>query len=128
MEDFEIKYKEYNRSNIDSAREMRKAPTPAEEKMWQEIIKNRPWGYKFTRQKPIWSFILDFYCAKLWLAIELDWEGHKKNKEYDKQRTSFLSSKWISVIRYRNNDIIHKADKVYKDLLDYIKEKEIENK
>lgn len=126
MEDFEIKYKEYNRSNIDSAREMRKNPTPAEEKMRDEMLRHRPWGYKFARQKPIWSFILDFYCAKLWLAIELDWEGHKKNKQYDKQRTSFLSSKWVSVIRYRNNDIIKDIDKVYKKLLDYIKG--IENK
>jgi len=126
MENFEIKYKEYNRGNTDSAREMRKSPTPAEERMWQEVIKNRPWGYKFTRQKPIWSFILDFYYTKLCLAIELDWEGHKKNKEYDKQRISFLSSKWVSVIRYRNNDIIKDIDSVYKDLLDYIKN--IENK
>lgn len=121
MDDIWIKYKEYNRSNIASAREMRKNPTPAEEKMWQEILKYRPWGYKFTRQKPIWSFILDFYCAKLSLAIELDWEVHKKNKEYDKQRTVFLLSKWISVIRYWNNEVIKDIDKVYKDLLDYIK-------
>ena len=62
------------------------------------------------------------YCARLSLAIELDWEGHKKNKEYDSQRTSFLSSSWISVIRYGNNEVINKIDKVYKDLLDHIKE------
>jgi len=114
------KYKSYNRSNISSAREMRKNPTPAEEKMWHEILKHRPWGYKFTRQKPIWSFIVDFYCANLSLAIELDWEVHKKNKEYDKERYCFLSSKWISVIRYRNNDVLNNTDKVYKDILDYI--------
>ncbi len=59
------------------------------------------------------------------MAIELDGEGHKKNREYDKQRTSFLSSKWILVIRYRNNDIIKNIDNAYKELLDYIKE--IEN-
>jgi len=126
MNDFWIEYKSYNRSNTDSAREMRKNPTPAEEKMWQELLRHRPWGYKFTRQKPIWSFIVDFYCSKLSLAIELDGEVHKNNKEYDKQRTSFLSSKSISVIRYRNNDIMKNIDNVYKDLLNYIKE--IENK
>jgi very-short-patch-repair endonuclease len=124
MDEYWIKYKSYNRSNTPSAREMRKNPTPAEEKMWQDILKHRPWGYKFTRQKPIWSFILDFYCAKLSLAIELDGEVHKKNKEYDKKRTSFLFSKWISVIRYWNNEVIKNTDKVYKDLLDYIRETE----
>lgn len=122
MNEGEIKYKAYNKSNIDSAREMRKNPTPAEEKMRNEILKHRLWGYKFTRQKPIWSFILDFYCAKLSLAIELDGEVHKNNKEYDKERISFLSSKWISVIRYRNNEVIKNIDKVYKDILNYIKE------
>jgi very-short-patch-repair endonuclease len=73
MDDFSVKYKEYNRGHNIFAREMRKNPTPAEEKMWQEILKNRPWGYKFTRQKPIWSFILDFhillqkYISYFWL-------------------------------------------------------------
>jgi|GEM_PF-2532138 len=43
----------YNRSNILFAREMRKNPTPAEQKMWYEILKHRPLGYKFTRQKPL---------------------------------------------------------------------------
>jgi len=56
------------------------------------------------------------------LAIELNGEVHKNNKEYDKERISFLSSKWISVIRYRNNEVIKNIDKVYKDILNYIKE------
>jgi very-short-patch-repair endonuclease len=101
---------------------MRKKPTPAEDKMWQEILRHKPWWYKFTRQKPIWSFILDFYCSKLALAIEIDWEAHRNNKEYDKERTCFLASKWIFVIRYWNNEVINKPDNVYKDLLAYIKE------
>jgi very-short-patch-repair endonuclease len=42
MDDFSVKYKEYNRGHNIFAREMRKNPTPAEEKMWQEILKNRP--------------------------------------------------------------------------------------
>ena len=156
MDEFWPKYKSYNRSNVSSAREIIKNPTPAEEKMRHEILKHRPWWYKFTRQKPLWSFILDFYillqknfhflieeyivvnaiiphyvsylfswqlyCSKLSLAIELDWEVHKNNKEYDKERTIFLSEKWISVIRYRNNEVIKNPDKIYKDILDYIKE------
>ncbi len=121
MNDFWIQYKSYNRSNISSARAMRKNPTPAEEKMWEEILKHRPWWYKFTRQKPLWSFIVDFYCAKLWLAIEIDGEIHKKNKEYDKERTYSLLSQWISVIRYWNSEVIKNPDSVYKDLLKYIK-------
>ena len=120
MDEFGPRCKFYNRSNISFAREMRKNPTPAEEKMRHEILKHRPWGYKFTRQKPLWSFIVDFYCAKLSFAIELDWEVHKKNKEYDKERTCFLSSHWVSVVRYWNNEVMKNVDRVYKDILHYI--------
>lgn len=53
---------------------MRRNPTPAEQKLWEDVLKHRPLGYKFTRQKPLDFFIVDFYCAKLRLAIELDGE------------------------------------------------------
>ncbi len=122
MDDFEIKFKQYNRWNVQSAKEMRNNPTPAEKQMRQEILKNKPLGYKFTRQKPIWSFIVDFYCSKLALVIELDWEIHKKTKKYDAQRTCFLKEQWLSVIRYWNNEALKNPDKIYKDILDIIKE------
>jgi very-short-patch-repair endonuclease len=70
---------------------MRKRPTLAEEKMRQSFLRYRPVGYKFTRQKPIGPFILDFYCANLSLAIEVDGEIHKTKQEYDHKRTLYLN-------------------------------------
>ena len=122
MEETRIKYKEYNRGNVDNAKKMRSNPTKAEEKMRKEILQYRPWWYKFLRQKPIWPFVVDFYCSKLSLAIELDWEIHKKTKDYDSQRSNFLTDYWISVIRYRNDEVMKNIDVVYKDLMEFIKE------
>jgi len=53
----------------------RNNPTEAEYIMWQFLRKNK---YKFVRQKPILRFIVDFYCKKLLLAIEIDGEIHNK--------------------------------------------------
>ena len=101
---------------------MRQNPTSGEDMMREHILKHRPLGYKFTRQKLIGSFIVDFYCAKLALAIEVDGEIHKKRKEYDKQRSCFLVDNWVSVTRYWNNEILNTIDEVYKDLMNFMRE------
>lgn len=48
-------------------------------------------GYKFSRQKPLGFFIVDFYCAKLKLAIEIDGSSHDGREEYDARRTKELN-------------------------------------
>ncbi|MEI8091577.1 MAG: DUF559 domain-containing protein [bacterium] len=124
MGEFILGYKLYNTGNVPDARRMRNKPTPAENKMWQEFLKHRPGGYKFTRQKPIGPFILDFYCSALFLAVEVDGEIHKSRKEYDQERTTYLINCGISVARYRNNQIFNDSDGVYYDLLQFIYELE----
>jgi len=53
---------------------MRQNPTPAERKLWQDYLKEFP--LKVWRQKPIDNFIVDFYCAKLKLVIEVHGDTH----------------------------------------------------
>ena len=77
--------------------------------------------YKFTRQKPIWSFILDFYCAKLLLWIEIDGWYHDENQEYDRNRDSEIKHHWIQIIRFRNKDIEKDLDAVISKLSNKIK-------
>ena len=122
MDEYGPRCRAYNRSNTDNARKMRQNPTSGEDMMREHILKHRPLGYKFTRQKLIGSFIVDFYCAKLALAIEVDGEIHKKRKEYDKQRSCFLVDNWVSVTRYWNNEILNTIDEVYKDLMNFMRE------
>ena len=65
----------------------------------------------------IWSFILDFYCSKLLLAIEIDGDTHIGNEIYDEERSIFLEKKWIQVIRYTNRDVYDSLDALVSDLL-----------
>lgn len=76
---------------------------------------------KFTRQKPLDEYIVDFYCSELMLAIEIDGDSHAEQVEYDQNRTLSLNQLGIEVIRYANKDVITNMDGVYSDLLKKIK-------
>jgi very-short-patch-repair endonuclease len=54
------------------ARQNRNNPTKSESLIWNSVLKNRKIDYLFLRQKPLGKFILDFYCSKLLLSIEID--------------------------------------------------------
>ncbi len=98
--------KEYNKKNIQVAKMLRKNMTPWERKLWYEYLRNYP--VRFQRQKAIGNYIVDFYCAKARLAIELDGGEHysNNNKLNDKKRTEELNKQRIKVIRICNLDII----------------------
>jgi very-short-patch-repair endonuclease len=103
------------------ARANRKNPTPAEQKIWFEILRNRQFAaYKFLRQKPIDRFIVDFYCAKLHLVIEIDGDSHAEDLAYDIERTKILHSYGLTVVRYANRDVLHNISGVYDDLIERI--------
>ena len=90
----------------------RKNPTRSEEIVWQKILRYKQTGYKFTRQKPINRFILDFYCSELNLAIEVDGESHLKKKGTDELRDKFLYKIGIETIRFTNEEIINNLSEV----------------
>ena len=115
-------YIPYNQSLLGYARENGKKPTRQEWLFWNLVLKNKKFmWYKFTRQKPIWSFILDFYCAKLLLWIEIDGGYHDENQEYDRNRDSEIKHHWIQIIRFRNKDIEKDLDAVISKLSNKIK-------
>jgi hypothetical protein len=73
--------------------------------------------FKFLRQKPIASFIVDFYCAELGLVIEIDGHDHAEKAQYDLERTRVLKELGLTVIRYGNNEVLENIEGVYEDLL-----------
>ncbi len=81
--------------------------TPAEKKLWKYLRWKQLLNLKFRRQFWIWPYILDFYCPERRLCIELDGDTHLEitSKIYDQERTDFLKTQWIEVIRYTNLDI-----------------------
>ncbi len=99
------------------ARGNRNNPTPAENLLWQKVLRNRQFfGHKFLRQKPIGPFIADFYCAELKLVIEIDGDSHAVHTGYDAGRTAFLESRGLRVLRYANHDILSNLSGVYEHL------------
>lgn len=96
----------YNSGLIKPAKENRKDMTEYESIFWDMISKSKT-GYVFRRQKPIGNFIVDFYCEKLKIVIEIDGEYHNENGfvERDIERSDYLRSLGIRIIRYKNEEI-----------------------
>jgi len=97
--------KDYNKANIPLAKALRKNMTPWERKLWYEYLRNYP--LRFQRQKAIGNYIVDFYCAKVGLVIELDGGGHYTHQQIEKEqfRTKELEAMNLSVLRICNADI-----------------------
>ena len=99
--------KDYNKANIPLAKNLRKNMTPWERKLWYEFLRNYP--LRFQRQKAIGNYIVDFYCAKASLVVELDGGGHytAEQLEKDEIRTKELENRKLTVLRICNPDIDH---------------------
>ena len=97
--------KEYNKNNIPHAKALRKNMTPWERKLWYEFLRSYP--LHFYRQKSIGNYIVDFYCAKAELVIELDGGGHytAEQAKKDELRTKELESMNLTLLRICNLDI-----------------------
>ena len=79
--------------------------TPWERKLWYDFLKD--YSVRFQRQKAIGNYIVDFYCAKARLVIELDGGGHytEEQAKKDELRTKELESMNLTVVRICNLDI-----------------------
>lgn len=100
------------------AKRNRYKPTEAENIIWQKILRYEKTGFKFSRQKPINRFILDFYCSELNLAIEIDGSSHDTIKENDILRDEFLLQIGIQTIRFTNEEVLNNLEKVKQKVLD----------
>ena len=94
------------------ANQNRKNPTEAEKKIWNDYLSRDKTGFRFLRQKPIHRFIVDFYCVKLSLAIEIDGDSHDKKKERDKERDKFMEQIGIRTIRFSSDQVLNNPDYV----------------
>jgi very-short-patch-repair endonuclease len=94
------------------AREMRHEPTPAERALWIRIRSRQISGVRFRRQHAFDRFVLDFFCADLMLAIEVDGPVHDYSREEDAARQQFLELSGIRIIRFTNDDVLLHIDDV----------------
>ena len=102
---------------------LRKDQTEAERILWKNL-RSKKFGVRFRRQYSIKSFIVDFYCHKLKLIIELDgWiHGEEENKKKDIIRQNILENIGYRVLRYRNEQVVCELDSALQNIWNYIQE------
>ncbi len=108
---------------FENARANRKVMTGAESLLWQEIQRDKL-GVRFRKQHPIDMYILDFYCHRKKLAIEVDGEIHNQPdaKEHDEARSKVLQSIGITVLRFTNDEVLKNTNGVVERIEKWLKE------
>lgn len=94
------------------ARELRKNSTLSEVLLWKYLKQKRANGFDFDRQKVIGNYIVDFYCAKLKLVIEVDGDSHNDKYIYDANRDKYLRSLGLTVLHIEDWDVKFRIDSV----------------
>jgi very-short-patch-repair endonuclease len=84
------------------AKNLRKKGVLSEVLLWDQLKGRKMRGYQFMRQKPIGDYIVDFFCSKLGLIIEIDGESHDGRFRYDEKRQNFLESIGFTVLRFED--------------------------
>jgi len=102
------------REIFENAKELRKNQTETEKVLWEVLRSRRCGGLKFRRQHPVDRFVLDFYCHEFLLGIEVDGNEHENEaaKEYDLNRTAELESLGITILRFKNEEVLTDLSKV----------------
>ena len=90
---------------------LRSNMTEAEKRLWEKL-RNSQLGLRFKAQHPIDQFIVDFYCHKAKLVIEIDGEIHIQQREYDLGREYELKKFDLKIIRFTNDEVLSNIDKV----------------
>jgi very-short-patch-repair endonuclease len=105
-----------------NAERLRNRMTEAEIALWDELKSNKFLGLKFRRQHPINRFVVDFYCHKHFLVIELDGGIHlsKEVKENDSNRELELKNMGLNIVRFTNEEILNSLPNVLAKLENYV--------
>ena len=92
--------------------------TDAEQKLWSHIRGKQIHGVQFNRQKPISNYIVDFYCARARMVLELDGGQHFEaaHEEKDKTRDKVLSKLGLLVLRFNNYQVLMETDSVLESI------------
>ncbi len=95
----------YNPGLKSLARKLRNNSTLAEVLLWNELKRKQMKGYDFHRQKPIQQYIVDFFCPRLMLAIEIDGSSHFGRHAQDRRRQSKLEQKGVRFLRFDDFEV-----------------------
>lgn len=107
------------------ARELRRDMTPAEKKLWACLRRGQLDGWHWRKQHAVGTYIVDFFCAKAKLVIEVDGDSHAEPDQiaYDAERTRWLNEQQhYRVLRFTNAEVYHQLDGVVDRIWEALKE------
>ncbi len=112
----------YNKNLKEPSRQLRENMTDAERYLWAKIRMKQLKGYQFYRQKPIGDYIVDFFCPKEKLVIEVDGSQHFSDEmaEYDRIRDEYLSSLGLRVLRFTNTNVLTYIEGVVENIIENV--------
>ena len=115
----------YKKSLKPLSRNLRNQQTEAEQKLWQQLRCKQILNAQFNRQKPILDFIVDFYCAKAKLIIEIDGSQHfeKCHQLKDGVRDKTLTDLGLRILRFDNKQVLTEMDAVLQTVYDIMLER-----
>jgi very-short-patch-repair endonuclease len=118
---------EYSRNLKQPSRDLRKNMTDAERLLWSRLRGKQLLGVQFYRQKPIGSYIVDFYCHSAALVVEVDGGQHFEagHARKDGERDSCLVESGLCVVRFNNLQVLQETDAVVEAIMKMIKERQI---
>jgi very-short-patch-repair endonuclease len=111
----------YNKNLKDLAKGLRGNLTEAERRLWTRI-RLKHLGYVFYRQKPIGDYIVDFYCPKAMLVVEVDGGRHftENTASNDRVRDEYMRSLGLTVLRFSNSEVLKNAGGVAEKIYEYL--------
>ena len=110
-----IKYHHYERGLTARSRRLRRRMTRAEVLLWTRL-RSRQLGVGFRRQRPIGSYVVDFFCSRLDLAIEVDGATHDEKRFSDEKRDEYMSRIGITVLRFSDDKVLFDEETVVTEI------------
>jgi very-short-patch-repair endonuclease len=122
-----MRYLRYNQNLKEFSRKSRNKSTLGEILLWKQLRAGQLDGYGFNRQKPIGQFIVDFYCRRLKLVIEVDGGYHYEEEQIlvDKRRQMMIEDMGLHFIRFHDEEIRKDMPQVLEKIKEYIREFEV---
>ena len=105
---------------IQAARDQRRAPTRAEQILWEALRGRRLAGLKFRRQHPYDRFVLDAFCVEHQLEVEVDGGIHADAARiaHDAARAEFLQQHGIRILRFANEEVEERLAEVLRRIVE----------
>jgi very-short-patch-repair endonuclease len=105
------------RAKLERAKLFRREMTPEERLLWARLRRSQLPGLHFRRQQVIAGFIVDFYCARAGLLVEVDGAVHDSQPDYDAERDEILAARGLRILRVSNEDVQRDVDAVLTRIL-----------